>query len=508
MSGRKENQDFTQNNPEMEAKKDGFTKGNQNGNKNVNRKGAQRRPRTNHPTWYFRNKQTMEDCASMPWNGVLGTNVGIRTEKWTGTANEAVSEVVTQNYTFGGVLAIDFIPTYGTSAVGTYNNSLNVAAQNIYTWVRHNNSGSRNYEAPDLMMYIMGIDNLNMLLEVGKRAYGAAMVYHTQNRYYGRALIRAMGFTDDTWLNDPIKIRSFLNVCAVRIASLNAPSSENMYIFDRHAWLCSEIWKDSNSARAQLYLYHPTYFYEWSGTTSTSGTELLAKAAPTTFEQYKALMEEMINAMVLDEDAGIISGDIRKAYTSLRTVSMVPEDYRVFPAYDEAALTQLQNTTLAPYGIASVPKIMQSQGKIEQTIIGNTFQGYTILTPVVTKWSDNVTVEESAVALKNVVGWKGAEQTLCYPLAASSEVFGSMTMYHYNKGELTQFTINGIVGSMGGERLLLMHFDRHPAVHVITSGTNTYEGLVFDVDNYTILDNDTLFRYHDAVTLSLLGVPI
>lgn len=94
----------------------------------------------------------MRDVASLSYNTPLGK---------AGRLPDRVGPTLDQT-AIPGIAAIHYVPTIGTSGT-TEASAANIAAKNIYAYVRYANSGARNYEAVDLMMYLMACDSAYML---------------------------------------------------------------------------------------------------------------------------------------------------------------------------------------------------------------------------------------------------------------------------------------------------------------------------------------------------------
>lgn len=88
--------------------------------------------KTNDPSWYAADATLMRDAASIPFSWSVGTTLDIG---------------VDENYVVPGICAIDTVPSFGYSTDTT--SPLNIAARSMYSFIRHANSGSANYDAPD-----------------------------------------------------------------------------------------------------------------------------------------------------------------------------------------------------------------------------------------------------------------------------------------------------------------------------------------------------------------------
>lgn len=285
----------------------------------------------NDESWYAANPQLMKDYASYPF----GTPVGLpfKTVPYTGRVP--------------GVIVYKFLPTIGVADAET--SAINVAMRKLYSFVRHANSGAKNYDAPDLMLYIIAVDSARMYLAKMKRLYGSIMNYTAYNRYYPESIIAAQGgdIADlEANIND---FRGFINLYAAKLNQLWVP--EGFSYLQRHQWMCEHIYVDSQqSPKAQTYLYDPMGFYQFSVSGNPAVGGLVNKWWPSTGKLADIIKagNDLLNPLITNEDIGIMAGDILKAYGAEGCIKTfgITEEYRVFPEYVPEVLSQFENATI------------------------------------------------------------------------------------------------------------------------------------------------------------------
>lgn len=149
----KEEQESTKTNKSTDAmKKDNFKKHFSNKKKNNTRP-----KRHNDPGWYEVSPELTRDVASIPFNIITGSGLPKVNVPNSGTTIAMLGNDFS-DCALPGVFAIRYVPTIGTSAGPT--SAVNVAGRSIYSWVRHQNSGHSNYEAVDLLDYILAMDSI------------------------------------------------------------------------------------------------------------------------------------------------------------------------------------------------------------------------------------------------------------------------------------------------------------------------------------------------------------
>lgn len=315
--------------------------------------------------WYAQNEQLLRDSASFPYSWPLGTRLNL---------GQYSPEINLGS--LPGIMSISVLPTFGYS--DNINAPVNVAARNVYSFVRHANSGHANYDAPDLMLYLCAMDSLYSYIAYLKRAYGVVNTYSYTNRYFPKAAVQAMGINFDDIQQNLADFRGYINTLAVKVGSMCVPAS--MSYMAKHMWLFDGMYADSAQNKAQVYQFVPEALYMYSLDKDGAGclvpvrvyglTASQDKWAPDsrsivdipiptnianiqtqnllTFANLVEIGDMLINPILQSEDMNIMSGDILKAFTpsNVFKVSGVAEDYTVLPSYNEEVLDQIQNLSL------------------------------------------------------------------------------------------------------------------------------------------------------------------
>lgn len=300
--------------------------------------------RPNDWRWYAQNEQLLRDSSSFPYSWPLGNKLNL---------GPNAPEV--NKGSLPGVMAIRTAPTFGWS--DNPNSPVNVAARNIYSYVRHANSGHANYDAPDLMLYLCAMDSLYSYLAYLKRIYGVVSTYSYVNRYYPKAVVQAMDVDFDDIQANLADFRGYINTLAVKVGSMCIPAS--MSYMAKHMWMYSGLYYDSNQDKAQTYLFVPNNLYVYELDTDGAGMlspVYLGDAMSHTvdgqevfgFEDLRKLGDSLLNPVLRSEDMNIMSGDILKAFgaANVYKVEGIGETYTVLPAYEPEVLDQIQNLTL------------------------------------------------------------------------------------------------------------------------------------------------------------------
>lgn len=487
----------------------------------------------NDPAWYVANGQLLKDFASLSFNNALGGKSTIEFHEY-----DATYEQNDFTYVAPGVMSIFTAPSFGISEDGS--SALNLAAKNFYTWIRHQNSGHANYDSPDLMLYFGAMDSIYSLLASMIRAYGTARAFSQTNRYVGDMYLQAMGYNANDLRNNIADFRGYINMVISKISAFCTPVT--MAMFKRHFWMYSGIYRDEDVIKSQAYMYVPSILWEYSemegagrlnailayGAITETGLALSTK----TVSQVRSLMDSLLAKVVSSEDINIMSGDILKAYgrENLWTLSIIPEDYVVFPVYSEEVLDQIHNTTFAgrmpvsTLDLTTDPAVsLDRLGVIQDPEVGDgalysvpQFKNVAQLgyDAVIDMHKEEPTPEDVIVASRNILTAKvnkigetsnsvaqltGCGSDIClYALIGTLNSLGtgldSTTVYGnqngYSNAILTKLSV----------------FNKYP--HYITVDQASHAaGISGELDNYTVVSHEDIQRMHDTALLSLLGVP-
>lgn len=499
--------------------------------------------KANDPQWYFKSPQILKDVASFSFAKPLGTRLGV---------NRIFTDShykISQRFTAApGLLAY-----YLGIAPGIAQNAqdpVNLAATNVYSFVRHENSGSRNYDAPDLMLYILAMDSIYTAWNWLKRVYGVASTYSQQNRYMPSAYFEAENIDFDDVIANLANFRGFLNVKASEIAAFCVPATMSLNV--RHSWLFSNIFEDSNTHKAQQYMYIPSYFFKYEETASAKGGQLTPLTIPNgglaakqatklKVADLEQILIDLLEAVQYSEDIGIMSGDILKAYGSqgLFTLSTIDPAYKVEPAYSQEVLTQFENAITTHFSAADAATFTITQDPDTNWLL---FQPSTSSDANVGMdgrfvnfhW-DSPTPEDVIVAtrLSTVLGEKSGSTAPV--LSCGSEILTAAYMLYIAEGSAGAVEYTGLaplsiymyslqwtvlfsdyVATDGGlfAPVMLESFDWHP-MYLVTFNTGTVsspgqswiEYCAFDFDNYTVITPENIEAMNSMALLSEMNVP-
>lgn len=481
----------------------------------------------NDISWYAKNESMLRDAASFSYNNPVGDTFDVLS-LIVPTGSAVISDTAAQS--LPGVMNLNFIPTIGLSTSST--SPANLAAQNIYSYVRYMNSGAKNYDQADLMLYLLSMDSIYMMWNWAKRMYGYARTYSQKNRYYPRGFARGdnlstAGFID--LINNLADFRFGLNQLAAQISSFCVPAV--MPLFIRHSWMASNIYKDSDVSKAQMYMFHPHGYYTYNETASEYGGKLVFTVTPqiTSYKQVINIIQSMLDAVAYSEDIGVMSGDILKAYGQGQLFKMTPidPDYQVEPVYNEEVLNQIHNSTCVALESAS--------GNMD--ITQNPDTGFLLWNPTFNPSTQTFAWSKALINMpwEDVTPANTMQGTRLVTLmntdfmSSTTNIYCCGTEIIHHRDIITfksdgTFQVNtdrdgfiDVTTSTSGYQTglvtaaLMAEFDWHPLmpmfIRTSDSGVWSYVGIFGDVSNYTRIDNWSMEQLHKTAILSEFNVP-
>lgn len=508
----------------------------------------------NDVSWYLKNPQLIKDTANLPFGKALGLPITVD-DVYQAEPLENPNQAVTT--CLPGINVLWYQPTYSISKDNV--SALNIASRNIYSYVRHANSGASNYDAPDLMLYLLAMDSIYSQHANLTRAYGLARTFSGVNRYLAKQLVEAIGFQYDDLIANMANYRAQINTLALRMSSLYVPTT--MTVFLRHMWMNKNIYTDAPGAKSQMYAFAPTGYYtynEYDGPGKLTWNRFGDVARePRPMSWYLERANDALNILLESEDIGIMSGDILKCYgeSGLFTFGTIDAEFTIVPTYNEEVLMQIHNATVlncnpATLTNADITQDVESGALLYAPTFGTYNPGssssgiidlytkdtspemVTVATRLRTTASivDSHYVEDILVPGGQFVdlysytcaidscGTEVIVESIIYTLESDGEMARTLSMPsdvllhswgYMNQG--TAFDVRDAFTTLGK----FANFDWN-TLSRFWEIVDTAEGprlsnkvdYINDIDNFAILSNSTMRAIHDVVALAVFDVPI
>lgn len=502
----------------------------------------------NDPSWYLVNGQLAKDVASFSFNNATG-------DRMVFAPNDVVALTPNAYYRMPGIASVLTGPTIGVSVDAT--SPINVASRNIYSFVRHANSGHSNYDPNDLMTYLMAMDSIQTFWSYMVRVYGVTQTFQQRNRYIGDALLKAMGVQAYDIRANLAEFRSYINQFAIQASVLAVPNTMSYYL--RHAWMYQNVYCDEDNPKAQLFMYVPAYLYKYDVMANGAGglrAKLLTVTQNSngfiatgmklnTFSQLKAYGDDLLNAALTQEDVGIMSGDILKAYGSekIYRYNQISEDYAVAPVFSEEVLAQFHNSTFAGRRLAYLDTSegsgvyrMDAVTALSVTQNNEIGKGWLEFAPafcnacelnytqILDLWVQDPSPElclvasrnkmvatPSGIGVVNISGAPYASTKACPAQTIGSEILIDIVLSVYDDTAGDTITYDVIPRSDTGYNTAVVafttKFNQFPLLRGTPDANSAVTFPVGEVSNYALLNYVDIAPMHKTALLSMFGVP-
>jgi len=497
-------------------------------------KSNEYRSKPNDPKWYVGSNQLASDVANLSFNNPLGVPV----------TTDAYQE---DSFIFPGILAI-----YTAPAVGVSNNGLeqvspvNVAMRRIFADVRSTNAGSANYDPADLMQYLLAMDSIYSYAAYLIRVYGVLRLINPTNRYVPLGFLKAMGVRYDgsaSIISNIANLRAYINMYITKASAFAVPNI--MPFYQRHFWMYTGMYKDEDVAKSQFYMYVPAYLYKYQVNSETAKGELIPRVVAMSWNDSQGFIhltqgrnltelmtigDDLLNAMLYNQDIAIMSGDIIKRYgDNLFKMNLIPDDFPILPTFSEEVLMQIHNTSfigtkpLDMNGNVSQSTLVVSQdpsiGKGDINFSPR-FSDHTQLyhRVLLDFWKENPTPEDVLVATRNKIVTSrpgsdgivfidccGSDIALCGEIVRYNPIEGTFGLENAY-GSVSNYETPSIIGNVNVQTGLGI-FNERPVRYAVSPDHDHIIGVDGEISNYTSLNNADMRKIHESALLAMFGVP-
>jgi hypothetical protein len=556
----------SENNKRYSKGKDKYTKNNKDYKNRADKEGSYKDNSErvvglsggNHPSWYTVNSTLVDGASRIPWGYIAGKPL---------TLTSSTGHTRT-NVTVPGVMALEYIPIPGIGE--SSDDGFNIAAQNVYQYIRKNLSTQATYQPADIMMMFMAIDGIYMQIANLTRLYGLINAWNADNYYLPYDIIHA-GYKlsrDEIYSlqKNQNEFRSALNSLIYKTATLYTPVS--FTIFDRHNWLFSNIFKDSDATgKAQFYisrLYQTPLLIE---DVSTEGTMLEYEVVVSrttnqnTWNNFLNILNESIEYVRNSDSFNQIMADMKRAYgDEVKTWSLtyIPEGYIVSVTDDPYYKEQLHNSVILgasrSAGIVSYDESTSkvSAFRITQSVDHNViiskpyirlyaeddygitfnnaalFTGERLLNLYTSDTSQDMCVEitRNIPTCTPLGDWDGSSTDRYMRVeSAGADLILNAYIYRHNPDpkldpdetrfeQLINTTTTGLTTDKLGVDIVLLYtatpFYYCPMMYMMEENTTTDTSIVpiTEFDNYGKISDKTLKLMNDAISTSMWAVPV
>lgn len=351
---------------------------------------------------------TQEVRASSPYQEMLKQAAKVQSAYRTGGSVTIPDKVVVssseglgarqQDYTVPGVMVYNWYPTAGVASSAT--DPVNMAIKSIYAFVRSANSGARNYQPSDLYIYTTALDSIYSLYYQIARVVGLLNVFSERNVYYPKALVEALGFDYDDFVDNQPNIIFTMANWKAKMRQFSLPAS--MRVYQDHRDMNTTIYTDGDTVRAQMFAFVQDGFWTYEVVDQVKGLTLRRiiefegensifidqsdeslTRYHATWSATKALFNTMLEAFLTSDDVALISGDIEKAYREAGFVDLplLDSTYVTPIGKSDIMLTAIMNANVIPIDPATcrVQDVASGEGYVVSQPGFNSYNYYSRL---------------------------------------------------------------------------------------------------------------------------------
>nr|AVX53746.1 putative capsid [Marmot picobirnavirus] len=426
------------------------------------------------------------------------------------------------------VLGIELHPTVCNDPTFSWG----TAFQKLDHTIRQANSGARNWSIYDLEKYVLTVRSLHAGLCHFVRALGILNTFNVYDSSMPASICAAAGIDYDSYSKEAANLRQLVNIWSEQIAAL-APLS--LDFIERTKYLFSNIFVDSDDAKAQMILFQPKELlymdYPSPGTmtlTTLADTTLTPSGtSAVSYAQSVANFQKVVNAFVNNPIFSTIAGDILKAFgkDALQTPVLVDINYKIQPVYDQEALTQIQNAVIPAEHLAS---LTVGSGSNQFTVTNVKFQRFDALAddaimsnvlagPYVNAYKDSVSATEALKFTYLSVSAKGqfAADAIDvyvgdYIATDAFVIFRNEDSNMYGKFSVAELGLRYIdtadIATEVPDTIMAWAAVDWAPMTVVTSDSSTLptSGVLFDWNNYARPSADDIAMFHGYAIRSLL----
>jgi hypothetical protein len=351
----KDKKEFTKGESSNKAPRNGANKkfrGKSQRNNNRGREYQERdeRPDMKHPTakndasWYTYSLDIVNTSANLNYNNPIGipyhvdpTDVG-QGQMWTEAAPSLMS--------------IYWMPTPGmaenTIVHRAINAPVNLQCRALYSLIQATVTQNLPFAAADLGIHLMFMDTIYLFMAHMQRFYYLYRSYKIMNRTMPDVFFEAYGMHRSSLHTGGYTIADFkedLLTLEQELERIFVP--EGFDILNRHYWMGKHVFKDSDSNKAQMYMFIPKYIWKFEGEGSLTGGQLTLTMVPSFYDTgLKGMMDfmhTMLDTYYTDSDVATLNGYLLRAFDKRWNPDPLDVNGILEPTFEPEVLLQIHN---------------------------------------------------------------------------------------------------------------------------------------------------------------------
>lgn len=320
---------------------------------------------SNALAWHTPDPELLHRTATIPWSFQTGELVDTNR-----TLVAPLGEWSSSYASVPGFCVLRDVMSVGGFGQWSYGNQPTyTAANSLLTTMRSRTRVRNTYDAPDVMMLMIAVDNIYGTVAWFKRLAATVNMFTYQNHYLPRDIIKAQGVDPDWLMANSYAFVTQLNVIISEINKIYIPS--RMHLFELHNSRFSNYYTEGSSIKDQIYFFTPAFLSiidynatedyqsmvkpllclpgEWQ--TDENGRIIGTKYnhdSLVTGDVLLAALRQMLNAIIEHDSTADITGDMENAFGSgdKWVLSMCDPNSVAAPIFDEEILETIHNTSI------------------------------------------------------------------------------------------------------------------------------------------------------------------
>lgn len=471
-------------------------------------------PVSNPFEWYSRYPELLAATASVPYPNKPGMVV----ELATGSGDITLSGY----YNIPGVMRIDWVPMLGYSETAT--DPISRIGTEMYDKVRNAFSGTLRADAPDYVMYIMALDSIYSYIENLKRIYGLVNSYTPDNYLVPYTVLNSLGVSQSLFNNlRTYKDRLYggINDLIHQLDKFVCPAV--FYVIDRHRWLNTRVYSDTESLQGQLFVFQQKTLYKFANVQTPQAVEAgglvpVSLAYGSSVASMLTLGQSLIDALSSWDDVYTINGYLTRAFQDAPrfTMELMPYPYKTEIVYDETVLQQIENLRVIDTDSPTVSQNPMTNAVISKPIAaaGTGVLAQVSFNPMLNIHSNTPTIIDTVEATRLQATVMSDNSVSC-----GTEAVVGLTIYvddaakgvtrSYSIGQITAVPKDASVVNLQSEMYamtLMSTWKRHPLlfqVHQSTTGDYVVR-VMGNIWNIAVLRQTELKDIHRICLMSKL----
>lgn len=573
MSRNYEKKEDTKHNPRLNKSR-GKKSFNKKDSNKANFTGLNAKDRDNDPNWYFSSPELAEQASQLSFQSVLGfgsihgykipsilrfdtvlcpgNTYNVREKHGTNPKFNSASESTAYQ-----------IPTQ----IDPGKAGVNLMAAKLYTLLSSFTGRTASYGPQDVAMMILGIASIAEVSEHLRRVFGIALTYNFRNRALPLGIIRAMGIDADDFVHNVAIYRMRFNVAMSRINQI--PLLDNIGIIRKSRDIYQNVYQDDPTSMSQLWFYQPKYAFVIDETAYSTGTVLRAVTLNSDtsglytnmqkFSDVLSVLEDQITAILESSTLNFIYADLLNMANKLSVPTWkfdyLAENYVVMPVFNNNALLQMHNLTIAgePYtpsnatAISMISKTIAnksvkftmgphiySDADTNEVVYNPVFTGLIGMNSMVADFpTDSPSIEDRIEALRFAAYDSGYNARSKWLSSGSGEthlrLFTALPDHYVSKAYLfnvlepdsattvpcclamdtSKVLVNDATLNTNTKYIQLTQLEHAPLVYMVTNDStqaehdSTFNGILGGLQYYTEVDYNYIKRLLDLMTIGL-----